>query len=320
MREASSLTSDIWHLLLGGTMQTLWQDLRYGARMLLKQPGFTLLAVLTLALGIGATTTIFSAIQNILLDPFPYTDAHRVVAIQIHDTSSSRPGGRTYFQTPEFLDYREQNHVFEEIIGGTGGDVLYDSGDGMEQFNGGYVTPNTFRFLGVPALLGRGITPDDARPGAPPVFVMAYKLWIKRFNLDPSILGKTFTLNGTPTTLVGIMPPRFTFYFPDLWIAKAVKRGDPRANRDSRFLLARLKPGVTIQQAQADIELVARRLAQVYPDDYPKNFSVQVVSFVDDVISMKTVGQFRNSLYTIVAAVGLLLLIACGNVANMLLA
>src|SRR5262249_41831683 len=182
----------------------LWQDLRYGARTLLKQPGFTLIAMLTLALGIGSTTTIFSAIQNILLDPFPYTDASRVVAIQIHDTTNSRPGGRTFFQAPEFLDYQEQNHVFEEVIGGTFGDVLYNSGDGMEQFSGGYVTPNTFRFLGVPAQLGRGITPDDAKPGAPPVFVMAYKLWVKRFNLDPSILGKTFTLNGTPTTLVGI--------------------------------------------------------------------------------------------------------------------
>src|SRR5262245_57773213 len=133
----------------------LWQDLRYGARMLLKQPGFTLIAVLTLALGIGATTTIFSVIYNILLDPFPYTDAHRIVAIQIRDTSSSRPGGRTFFQAPEFLDYQEQNHVFEEALGSTFGDVLYNSGDGMEQFNGGYVTPNTFGLLGVPAQLGR---------------------------------------------------------------------------------------------------------------------------------------------------------------------
>src|SRR5262245_17267126 len=308
---------EMWSL---GIIETLIQDLRYRARTLLKQPGFTLLAVLTLALGIGSTTTIFSAIHNILLDPFPYTDAHRMVAIQIHDTSNPRPRGRAGFQANEFLDYQEQNHVFEDLMGATGDNVLYNSAAGAEQFYGSYVTPNFFSFLGVPAQLGRVIKPDDARPGAPPVFVMAHKLWVKRFNLDPTILGKTFTLNGTPTTLVGIMPPRFTFYFPDLWIAKAVKRGDPRANRDSRFLLARLKPGVTIQQAQADIELVARRLAQVYPDDYPKNFSVQVVSFVDDVISMKTVGQFRNSLYTIVAAVGLLLLIACGNVANMLLA
>jgi putative ABC transport system permease protein len=296
-------------------MQTFWQDLRYGARMLLKQPGFTLLAVLTLALGIGSTTTIFSAIQNILLDPFPYTDAHRVVAIQIRDTSSSRPGGRTFFQAPEFLDYQEQNHVFEEVIGGTFGDVLYNSGDGMEQFTGGYVTPNTFSFLGVPAQLGRGITPGDAKPGAPPVFVMAYKLWVKRFSMDPSILGKTFTLNGTPTTLVGIMPRRFTKLGADVWIVRAMERSDPRANRDFWMFQARLKPGVTIRQAQADIELIARRLAQVYPNNYPKNFSVQIVSWVDSLV-----GQFRKTLYTIAAAVSLLLLIACSNVANMLLA
>src|SRR5262245_36128445 len=174
-------------------MQTFWQDLRYGSRTLLKQPGFTLLAMLTLALGIGSTTTIFSAIQNILLDPFPYTDTQRVVSIQIHDTSSSRPGGRTFFQAPEFLDYQEQNHVFEDVIGGTFVDVLYNSGDGMERFSGGYVTPNTFSFLGVPAQLGRGLAPDDARPGAQPVFVMAHKLWAMRFNSDHSILGKSFT-------------------------------------------------------------------------------------------------------------------------------
>ena len=293
----------------------LWQDLRYGARTLLKQPGFTLLAVLTLALGIGSTTTIFSAIQNILLDPFPYTDAHRIVNIQIRDTNSSRPGGRTFFQAPEFLDYQEQNQVFEEVIGATFGDVLYNSGDGMEQFNGAYVTPNTFRLLDVPAQLGRGILPDDVKPGAPPIFVMAYKLWVKRFNLDPTILGKTFTLNGTPTTLVGIMPQRFTILGADVWIGRAMERGDPLTNRDFWFFQGKLKPGVTIEQAQADMELIARRLAQVYPDNYPENFNVKVVSWVDNLV-----GQFRKTLYTIAAAVGLLLLIACSNVANMLLA
>jgi putative ABC transport system permease protein len=296
-------------------MQTLWQDLRYGVRMLLKNPGFTLLAVLTLALGIGSATTIFSAIHNILLDPFPYTDAHRVVAIQIRDTSSSSPGGRSAFQAPEFLDYQEQNHVFEEVIGVTYGDVLYNGGEGVELLSGGYVTPNTFSFLGVPAQLGRGITPDDARPGASPVFVMAHKLWVRRFNLDPSILGRTFTLNGTPTTLVGIMPPRFTLYSADLWIGRAMERGDPRANRDYWTFWAKLKSGVTIRQAQADIEVIARRLAQVYPNNYPKNFSIQIVSWIDSLV-----GQFRKTLYTIAAAVGLLLLIACSNVANMLLA
>src|SRR5215471_18629332 len=138
-------------------MRWILHDLAYALRGMRKEPAFALLAIVTLALGIGAATTVFSAIQNILLDPFPYTEAERVVAIQIHDTASSRPDGRAFFSTPEFLDYQAENHVFEEVIGGTGDDVLYNNGEGMEQFMGGYVTPNTFRFLGVPALLGRGI-------------------------------------------------------------------------------------------------------------------------------------------------------------------
>src|SRR5438552_15592226 len=125
-------------------MPWILQDLRYGLRGLRNQPGFALLAILTLALGIGSSTTIFSAIQNILLDPFPYTDAQRVVAIEIHDTTNSRPGARTYYQAPEFPAYQAQNHVFQEVIGGTGDDVLYNRGEGMEQFMGGYVTPNRF--------------------------------------------------------------------------------------------------------------------------------------------------------------------------------
>ena len=296
-------------------MRWLLQDLRYGLRGIRSQPAFAALAIVTLALGIGSVTTIFSAIQNILLDPFPYTDANRVVAIQIHDTANSRPGGRNFFQTPEFLDYQEQNHVFQEIIGGTYEDVLYDSGDGTEQFAGGLVTPNTFRFLGVPALMGRGISPDDAKPGAPPVFVMSHKLWGKRFNFDPSILGRTFVLNGAPRTLVGIMPQRFTKLGTDVWMVRPMDRGNPQTSRQFWNFQAKLKPGVTVQQAQADIEVIARRLATVYRDNYPKNFSVQIVSWVDSLV-----GQFRKTLYTIAAAVALLLLIACSNVANMLLA
>jgi len=191
-------------------MQTIWQDLRYGLRGLANRPSFTLLAVLNLGLGIGAATTIFSVIQNVLLDPFPYTDAHRVAAIQIHDTTTSRPGGRSFFQVPEFLDYQTQNHVFDDVIGGTNEDVLLTTTEGTEQFTGGATTPNTFQFLGVPAVLGRVFTPADATPDAPPVFVMAYKMWAAKYNRDPAILGRTFVLNGVPTTLVGIMPQRFT--------------------------------------------------------------------------------------------------------------
>ena len=212
-------------------MQTLWQDVRYGLRGIWNRPGFAILAILTLALGMGATTTIFSAIQNILLDPFPYTDARRVAAIQVHDLSSARPGGRGAFQVPEFLDYQEQNHVFEEVIGGTGEDVLMSTNEGTELYDGGIVTANMFTFLGVPPVLGRGITPADASPTAPPVFVMADKMWLKKFNRDPGILGRTFVLNGVTTTLVGIMPPRFTKLAADLWRPVRLDRGNAQMSR-----------------------------------------------------------------------------------------
>ena len=296
-------------------MQTLWQDVRYGLRGIWNRPGFAILAILTLALGMGSTTTIFSAIQNILLDPFPYTDARRVAAIQIHDLSSARPGGRGAFQVPEFLDYQEQNHVFEEVIGGTGEDVLMSTNEGTELYDGGIVTANMFTFLGVPPVLGRGITPADASPTAPPVFVMADKMWLKKFNRDPGILGRTFVLNGVTTTLVGIMPPRFTKLAADLWRPVTLDRGNAQMSRQYFMFQARLKPGVTFQQAAADMDVIAHRLAATYPDNYPKQFTVNAVSWVDSIV-----GQFKTTLYTLAAAVGLLLLIACSNVANMLLA
>jgi putative ABC transport system permease protein len=296
-------------------MRRFWRDLSYGARGLRNQPGFASIAILTLALGIGAATTIFSVIYNVLLDPYPYADAKRVVVIQIHDLASSNPGGRSFLQTAEFLDYQEQNHVFGEVIGGSFQDALQSTAEGTEQFSGGAATPNMFHFLGVPAMLGRALTPDDAAAGAPPVFVMSYKLWSKRYGLDRSIINKTFVLNGVPTTLVGIMPPRFTKMGADLWWSVSINRADPEMSQRFWNFQGKLKPGVTIPQAQADIDLLAHRLAKVYPLNYPDKFTVQVVSWVDSLI-----GPFRKTLYTLAAAVGLLLLISCANVANMLLA
>ena len=293
----------------------MWQDLRYGFRSLVSQPAFAALAILTLALGIGAATTIFSVIQNVLLDPFPYRDAHRVVAIRIHDATNPQPFGRGALRTAEFLDYVEQNQVFEDVIGGTFEDVLMTTAEGTEQLNCGVVTPNLFQFLGVPALLGRTLTPMDAAPGAPPVFVMAHKMWVKHFNQDPGVIGRSYTLNGIPTTAVGVMPSRFTKQAADMYKPVALTRADPElANRFFLFQ-ARLKPGVTLEQAAADLDIVAHRAALVYPKDYPKQFNVLVVSWVDSIV-----GQFRTTLYTMAAAVGLLLLIGCFNVAIMLLA
>src|SRR6185295_12011835 len=162
---------------------------------------------------------------------------------------------------------------------------------------GGYVTANNFTFLGVPPVLGRGILPEDARPGTPPVFVMAYKMWSKRFQLDPSILGQTFILNGTPTTLVGIMPPRFTKRGADLWRAVSMDLADPESKDRFFQFQARRKPGVTLEQVRADIDVIARRMAQIYPNNYPKQFNVQVQTWLDSLV-----GQFRTTLYTLGAA------------------
>jgi putative ABC transport system permease protein len=296
-------------------METLWQDLRYGVRGIANRPGFAALAILTLALGIGAATTIFSVIQNVMLDPFPYTDARRVAAIRIRDVTRDGEGGRGMLQTAEFLDYQNQNSVFEDVIGGSFEDVLLTTPDGTELFEGGIVTANTFRFLGVPPALGRTLLEEDVKPGAPPVFVMAYKLWLKQYNLDPSILGQTFTLNGVPTTLVGIMPKRFTKLGADMWRPVRLDPADPALKERYFMFQGKLKPGVTLEQAAADLDVIAHRLSSVYPRNYPKQFKVNTVSWVDSIV-----GQFSSTLYTLAGAVGLLLLIACSNVANMLLA
>jgi len=154
----------------------MWQDFRYGARSLANQPGFAALAILTLAIGIGAATTIFSVIQNVLLDPFPYRDADRVIAIRIHDATDAQPFGRPSLRTAEFLDYVEQSRVIEAAIGGNFEDTLWTVPGGTEQLTGGVVTPNLFDCLGVPAMLGRTLTPADAEPGAAPVAVIAHKM------------------------------------------------------------------------------------------------------------------------------------------------
>jgi putative ABC transport system permease protein len=299
-------------------METLRQDIRYAARTLWKSRGFAIVAMATLALGIGASTAIFSVIDNVLMEPFPYTDANRLMSLQIHDTELNEPGGRGGYSGPEFLDYVEQNHVFDRVIANDGEDILYNSGQGTERFSGSVVTPGTFEFLGMPSLVGRVMQPADYEPGAPPVFVLRYKTWVNQLSGDPSILNKSFILNGTPRTLIGIMPPRFGWGDADLWIpekpdhaAKSGERGFPRYY----FLLGHLKPGVSVREAVADFTVIANRLSTVYPKDYPKHFSVEMQSLTDLVV-----GKFRTTLYIVLAAVGLLLLIGCGNVANLLLA
>lgn len=301
-------------------METLRQDIRYALRNLSKTPSFAVVAVLTLALGIGASTAIFSILENILMEPFPYPDAQRYMFPEIHDTERNEPGGRNGFTGPEFLDYVAQNHVFDRVIGNDNLDVLYRSGEGTELLRGNYVTPGTFEFLGMSPLLGRVMVPADYEPGASPVFVLRYKTWVNEFAADPKILNKTFVLNGTQRTLVGIMPPRFGWGDADLWIPDKPSHAIQKnviAGAFNRYwsLMGHLKPGVSQKQAVADLTVVANRLATIYPKDYPKHFTVEIESLTDLVV-----GRFRTTLYIVLAAVGLLLLIGCGNVANLLLA
>jgi putative ABC transport system permease protein len=297
-------------------LEPLGSDLRFGARTLWKSRSFSAIAIITLALGVGASSAIFSVIDNILLEPFPYPQAQRLMSIVIHDTDHSNPGGRAAFAGGEFLDYSTQNHVFQSAIAMAQTDVLYTSGEGTERFAGMLISPNTFEFLGVPPLLGRAAQPADYQPGAPPVFVLRHKTWVSRFSSDPSILNKNFTLNGVSRTLVGIMPPRFAWGDGDMWIPQTPVRGEMFNGFPLFwFTLGRLKPGVTQDQGAADFAVLAKQQAVLHPTEYPKHFSVQLMSLADGVV-----GPFRSTLFIVLAAVGFLLLIGCGNVANLLLA
>jgi putative ABC transport system permease protein len=297
---------------------SIWQDLRYALRNLRKSPGFAAIAVLTLALGIGASTAIFSVVENVLIEPFPYTDSPRLMAIEIHNADEPGPRYRGGFFGAEWLAYASQNQVFDRVIGNDELDVLYTTAEGTERLHGNVITPGTFEFFGVPVLLGRAAQPADYEPGAPPIFVMRYKTWVTRFAADPSILNKSFILNGTPRTLIGIMPPRFGWGDADLWIPGKPSPADAQGPREAReywYLLGHLKPGLSIRQAEADITVIAQQLALEYPKDYPKHFRIKLESLADQVV-----GEFRATLFIVLAAVGLLLLIACGNVASLLLA
>jgi putative ABC transport system permease protein len=301
-------------------LENFWRDLHYGIRTLFKDRRFALMAIFALALGIGASTVVFSVVYDGLLNPFPYKDAAGITVFQIHNSTDTGTRGRGAFAFSEFLDYRDQNHVFSDVVGTAYTNVLYSTAGGMERLRGSYLTTNTFPFLGVQPLLGRWLTDDDGNPGAPPVFVMSHQLWKEKFGGDPKLLGTPLVLNGASRTLVGIMPPRFKYFGSAVYFPLSMARDSPNAVNEynrPRWLVAeeRLKPGVTYQAVAADIDVIARGLAKSYPDQYPKRFTIHVDSLASDVV-----GDSKAMLYILLAAVGMLLLIACSNVANLLLA
>jgi len=297
-------------------MTSLCQDLRYGLRVLRKNPGSTVIAILTLALGIGATTTICSVVDSVLLNPLPYNNADRLATPSVLLPNQI---GIPRFPVPVFLDFKEQNHTFEDMIGLAYTGVNYRGTAATEQFFGGWVTPNTFEFLSVEPLLGRRITPEDGKPGSQPVFVMSFRLWSKLFNRDAKILGTTLNLNGTPRTLVAIMPPRFRFGDCEVWMPLELSRSTFitgfGVQPNEVWTVGRLKQGVGLEAASADLGVVVKGLERTYPAWFRTNYRLVVNS-----LTSESVGRFKVTLFAMMAAVSMLLLIACSNVANLLLA
>jgi len=303
-------------------MQSLSQDVLYALRVLRKSPGFTLVAVLTLALGIGAVTIIFGAIYAVFFNTFPYKNFGGATIFEIHD-ATRRAEGDVAMSLPAFLDYRSQNQVFEDMVCGWGGlgltDVAYQSGGEAVDYSVYYVSANLFEFMGVAPLLGRWATPDDTKPSSAPVFVMSYRIWRQRFDGSPKIVGKSFTLNGVSRILVGIMPPRFRWGDSDIWIPFSLDRGqlstNPIPSDANVWPIARLKPDVSLRQAEANLNVVAHAIAKSRPNEFPRQFYVTTAPFRDNVI-----GPFKKMIPPLVGAVVMLLLISSSNVANMLLA
>jgi putative ABC transport system permease protein len=295
-------------------MHTLWQDLRYGARMLMKNPGFTLIAVLTLSLGIGATTALFSVVNGVLLRPLPYRDEAQLVTLWQSNLKSGVEREET--SPANFLDWRERLQSCEAIAAiEPFGHSLIGSGE-PERFRSWMVTENFFEVLGVAPLYGRTFLAEEFGAGRGNVVVLGYGLWQQRFGGDPQLVGRQLTLNGQPHTVVGVMPPEFQ-YPPgrELWAPRG-PRGNDRQIRGGTYIkvVGRLKPGRTVAQAQAELMTVAAQLAADHPQTNAQVGAVVVP--LREVI----VGQVRRGLLVLFGAVGFVLLIACANIASLLLA
>ena len=291
----------------------LWQDLRFGARMLLKQPGFTLIAVLTLALGIGANTAIFSIVNAVILRPFPYQAPERLVIIQ----ERGNAGGGFSPSYPNFVDWRAQNTAFEAISAVRGNESFNFTGAGEpERLQGRLVSAEFFSLLGVKPLLGRDFHAEEDRPGATPAVILSYGLWRRRFGNDLSILGKQLTLNNLSYIVVGITPANFQYGLEadvTVPIGLQAERFRRRGADPGTDVVARLKPNVSQQQGETDLNMVAARLEQQYPESN-KGRRVLLTQLHESFV-----GAVRRPLLILLGAVGLVLLIACANVANLLL-
>jgi putative ABC transport system permease protein len=304
-------------------VETLLQDLRYGVRMLRKSPGFTLIAVAALALGIASTTAIFSVVDTVLLHPLPYPDANRILSVSESQRSTGEGGGAP--SPANYLDWQSQNHVFTYMAASRSWPVNLTGSDRPERVRATMTSPDFFPLFGVRPVLGRTLLPDDNHAGNDHVVVMGSGLWKRRFGSDRNLVGRNITLNGEPYTVVGVMPASFNpddfgeLWLPSRWGVPAHPLRpdeDPRPVRDSHYIdvWARLKPGVSLQQAREEMAAIAARLEKQYPDSN-NDVGVGLIGMQDNMVS-----DIRPTLLVLLVAVALVLLIGCANVANLLLA
>ncbi len=303
-------------------MNTLWQDLRYGARMLMKKPGFTLIAVLTLALGIGANTAIFSVIDGLLFRGLPYAEPDRLVLIWgKHAQQGEQQQQVSYL---DFADIRQQRDIFDEAAAIFIQSLTLTDQGGAERFRGMLVSTNFFRLLGVEAIRGRAFSPEEDQPGNDKVAVISHRLWQNRFGAVEDIVGRKLKVNDESLTVVGVMPAGFDLEFPltpsfriednDLWLPlTSAHRLAGSRGIYTYEVIARLPKGVEPAQARAALKTIGQRLEQAYPDTN-KGRSFYLVSLQEQMT-----GNVRPLLLVLLAAVGAVLLIACVNVAGLLL-
>src|SRR5216684_4065111 len=295
-------------------VQDLWQDLRYTARILRKSPAFTAVAVLTLALSIGANTAIYSVVNAVLLRPLPFRNADNLVMVWEDLSFMGFPQN-----TPapaNFVDWKNRNHVFEDMAA-MHGNLMNLTGDGQpEEVEVKIVTANFFPLMGIRPVVGRTFLPDEDRAGGPRVALLSRGLWVRRFGANPQIVGKTILLSGENYTVVGVLPPGFDFPDPvDVWVPMAFSAEQWR-QRSNHFLevIARRRDGVTVGRARAEMAGIAKQLEQEYPETNTQVGTV-VIPLHD-----QFVGSLRLGFIVLLATVGGVLLIACANIANLLLA
>jgi len=314
-------------------VSTLIQDIRYGFRMVVKSPGFTAVAVLSLALGIGANTTIFSLVNTLLLRPLPAERPEELVMVYTSDYSGTRYGSSSY---PDYLDFREKNDALADLLASSPQSLTLTAGGQAERIFGELVTGNYFDLLGLEASLGRTFLPEEDRtPGTHPIVVLSHGLWQRRFGADPDLIGDVLLLNGQPYTVVGIGPEGFSglsrMFTVELWVPMMMQPqlafGSDRLNQRSTrglSLIGRLEPGATVEQAQASFTVLASQLKEAYGRQWldlrQDGRRITVVPESEARVPPHSQADILTFLGLLMSVVGLVLLIACANIANLLLA